>query len=128
MAADLKVIFRNFEYFGLVTIVEPPSATINKAVPIRMQMLLSRDFNYLGLAQGVVLHEFGHVLCVGNHSECGDLHIMKLGAHYVPLPPAIPSLDTQGEMEAAISDDEVRLVRYIRNLPQGINMNQYLLN
>jgi hypothetical protein len=127
VAADLKVIFRNFEYYGLVTIVEPPSATINKAVPIRMQMLLRRDFNYLGFAQGVVLHEFGHALCIGNHSECGDLHIMKYGAHDVPLPPAIPGLDTQGEMEAAISDDEVRLVRYIHELPQGINMNQYLL-
>ncbi len=127
VAADLKVIFRNFEYFGLVTIVDPPGATIDKVVPIRMQMQLRRDFNYLGSAQGVVLHEFGHALCIGSHSECGDLHIMKYAAHYVPLPPAIPGLDTQGEMEAAISDDEVRLVRYIRNLPQGVNLNQYLL-
>jgi len=31
-------------------------------------------------------------------------------------------------MMAAISDDEVRLVLYVRNLPQGINMTQYLLD
>lgn len=127
VAADLKIIFRNFENYGLATIVEPSNATINKAVPIRMQIQLYRDFNYLEHAQGVVLHEFGHALCIGDHSECGDLHIMKEGARVVPFPPAIPGLDTQGEMEAAISDDEVRLVRYIRNLPQGINMNQYFL-
>jgi hypothetical protein len=130
LAADLKIIFRNFDSYGLVTIVEPSGATIGKVVPIRMQMQLFRDFNYLEHAQGVVLHEFGHALCIGNHSECGDLHIMRIGSHDVPLSPGqewIPGLDTQGEMEAAISDDEVRLGRYIRNLPQGINLNQYLL-
>jgi hypothetical protein len=131
LAADLKIIFRTVHHvYGFTNIVVPYNAAINTAVPIRMEMRLNRDFNYLEYAQGVVLHEFGHALCIGNHSECGDLHIMTYSAHDVPLSPGpewIPGLDTQGEMEAAISDDEVRLVRYIRNLPQGINMNQYFL-
>jgi hypothetical protein len=130
VAADLKVIFRTFadDVYGRADIVAPYYAAINTIVPIRMEILLARKFTPLAFAQGVVLHEFGHALCIGNHSECGDLHIMKFGAHDVPLSPAIPGVDTLAEMVAAISDDEARLVRYIRSLPQGINMTQYLLD
>lgn len=124
VAADLKIIFRNFQYFGYTTIVEPTQATIDKAVPVKMQIQLRRDFNFLEYAQGVVLHEFGHALCIGNHSDC-DVHIMQSGARDVP---DLPGLTTQQEMEAAITDDEMRLVLYICALPQGINMNQYLLD
>ncbi len=131
VAADLKVVFKSLggTIYGLTEIVAPYYAAINTIVPTKMKITLSREFTRLAYAQGVVLHEFGHALCIGNHSECpGYMHIMRIGAHDVPLSPEIPGVDTQGEMEAAISDDEVRLVHYIRNLPQGVNMNQYLLD
>jgi len=129
VAADLKIDFRNFDAvtYGRTDIVSPYYAPINTIIPLKMVILLRRNFEVLAYAQGVVLHEFGHALCIGNHSECTGEHIMQVGAHNVPMT-GTPGLDTQAEMEAAISDDEVRLVLYIRNLPQGINMNQYLLD
>ncbi|MHB8079987.1 MAG: zinc metalloprotease [Candidatus Krumholzibacteriia bacterium] len=130
VAADLKVVFRTADavYSAYTNIVEPFDAPINSVIPIRMQIRVNRDFQYLAYAQGVVLHEFGHALCIGGHSECGDLHIMKEGAHYVPLTGTATSDRTLADMVAAISADEVRLVLYLRNLPQGINMTQYLLD
>ena len=72
-------------------------------------------------AAGVILHELGHALCIGNHSDCnGGVHIMQVGAHSVTA--------TLSGMQAAISDDEALLVRLLRVLPQGCDMNQYLLD
>lgn len=128
-AADVKVVFRTADalYAAYTNIVAPYDAPINTIIPLRMQIRVDRDFQFLAYAQGVVLHEFGHALCIGGHSECSGLHIMQNGAHNVPLLGA-PGPDPLADMMPAISDDEVRLVRCVRDLPQGIDMNQYLLD
>jgi hypothetical protein len=123
-AADLEVRFVPSlgPNFGLAEVIEPAIGTphINEVIPERMRIRVVNYFNTVNFAHEVMLHELGHTLCVGGHSDCdGMYHLMdwNVAGMIDAWAPDIP-----------ISEDEFRLMRAIRNLPQGVAMNNYLLN
>lgn len=116
--ADLEVLFMGMPPHnpGKTDVVEPPSA-LNVVIPIRVHVRISHRLTNEERALEVILHELGHALCLGGHSQCpSTAHLMNAGPIGIiqarlPLSP--------------INDDEVRAARAVRVLPQGIHMDHY---
>ncbi len=123
-AADVVVLFTMLSQprLGETRIVQPPGNWyINEVVPIKMRILIEKQLRTPDVALGLAIHEMGHALCVGVHSDCTATdrpHIMVAGAQ--PVDTADP--------EGAISDEEALVVRLIRHLPQYFDMRHYILD
>jgi len=123
-SADVVVLFTSLAQprLGETRIVQPPGNWyINEIVPIKMRILIEQQLRMPSLALGLAIHEMGHALCVGVHSDCSATdrpHIMVAGAQGVDV----------GDPEGAISDEEALVVRLIRLLPQYFDMRHYILD
>ena len=123
-SADLVVLFTTLSQprLGETRIVQPPGTWyINEIVPIKMLIRIERQLRTPDLALGLAIHEMGHALCIGVHSDCNATdhpHIMVAGAQAADI----------ADPEGAISDEEALVVRLIRYLPQYFDMRHYILD
>jgi hypothetical protein len=102
--------------YGFVVMTRPFLGAVNEDIPETIHVTIHQQLNSEAFARGLALHELGHALCLGGHSEC-SLHIMTTGGHPVP---------TDQTLADALHPDEVLAARYVRQLPQGQDMRQYL--
>jgi hypothetical protein len=126
--ADMLIQFTNVDmggFLGLTEITEPSGNwRINEVIPQKMMISLRKNLNDENLVVEVLLHELGHSLCMGAHSNCNDdstpIHIMSI--------PFVRIMEQHGGSAVeAISEDEKNAVRCIRNLPQGTPMNRFFV-
>jgi len=104
---------------GLTNVVLPSGNVINEVIPEQILVQVTPGLNTLQVSREVLMHELGHALCFGGHSECG------FGVHLMYIWP-IGMFDITGE-DGAISLDERNAVRCLVNLPQGVDMDQFIV-
>jgi hypothetical protein len=116
-AADVEVAFVTGleEGYGQASLTDPAGGDFGNVLPVRMRVEIEIGILTDQFFQEVALHEFGHVLGLSAHSTgCeGAGHLMVFGASgnlSLPNP---------------IHPDEVRAVRCVRRLPQGVDMKRY---
>jgi len=102
---------------GIARQVEPYGFEINQVIPQRIEIEIKTSFEDYVKVVETTMHELGHALMMGGHSDCGQgIHLMDnapfgmLGSEHGPVHP-----------------DERRLVRCIRALAQGTPMDHYIL-
>jgi hypothetical protein len=102
--------------YGKTSLVLPAGGVLGDVAPIRMRVDVAVDIATDQFFQEVVLHEFGHVLGLSRHSiSCtGAGHLMLEGGGGGNLLREYP-----------IHPDEIRAVRTIRRLAQGVDMRRY---
>jgi len=124
--ADVVFDFKPTAGFdGKVILLEPngPDDTLARVIPEKVRVDV--DSERTGSAQVVTeisMHELGHVLGLWNHATgqgCED-----------PQPEYLMRLTAFGALDRIepIHIDERRAIRTIKNLPQGTDMNHYLLS
>ncbi|MFH2052199.1 MAG: hypothetical protein ABIK96_06990 [bacterium] len=103
---------------GQVSLLLPQGGHfIGDVVPARMEVYINSTMGIARRVQEVALHELGHVLGIADHSQCSD-------AGYLMYISSSGALDRG--IEAAIHPDEKVLAWTIINLPQGVDMANYL--
>lgn len=102
--------------YGEAGLELPVGGVLGTVVPIRMRVKIAAVITEDAFFKEVALHEFGHVLGLVDHSFfCTDAHHLMLnggagGNLLLPDP---------------IHPDEIRAVRTIRRLAQGVDMRSY---
>jgi hypothetical protein len=86
---------------------------------ILIQINSGKDFSSETRATEVACHELGHALGLYGHFTGNP------GTHLMESP--TPNLLQTG-LDNAIHPDERRAVRAIRYLPQGLDMNRFIMN
>ena len=103
---------------GQVSVLLPGGGHfIGDVIPARMEVYLNATMGVAQRVQEVALHELGHVLGIADHSQC-------TGAGYLMYVSSSGALDHG--IEAAIHPDEQALVWTIINLPQEVDLANYL--
>ena len=121
-AADIVFLFEfRPQNYGDISLLLPAGAgdELGGVIPEKMQVWINTDpaLDLFTEVQGVALHELGHTLGMFAHVDCP-------GAEY--LMQAAGGTGSMGRDEP-IHLDERRVVRAIRNIPQGTNMIDYSL-
>jgi hypothetical protein len=102
--------------YGEAGLELPVGGVLGTVVPIRIRVKIAAVITEDAFFKEVALHEFGHVLGLVDHSFfCTDAHHLMLnggagGNLLLPDP---------------IHPDEIRAVRTIRRLAQGVDMRGY---
>ena len=115
--AQVQVMYADIApNFGSVQVVIPLNSYVNAVIPELMHLLVREDMNDALFTVELLVHEFGHTLCLGEHSTC-ELHIMHAFC--------CNRFDEVDEPVDAISIDERRILRSVINLPQATPMDRY---
>jgi hypothetical protein len=117
--ATADIVFL-FEYssvnYGRASLLLPhgPDYEFGETVPEKMQVWINTTaaLDLFTEVQGVALHELGHTLGIYQHADC-------VGVDYLMMTAGGAGAMNRSE---PIHRDEIRAVRAIRNLPQGMNL------
>lgn len=121
--ADMEIIFTNTGMgtnHGIAQIVNGGIIyKINEVIPDKMHVKVRTNLTNPRYTLEVLLHEIGHGLCLGAHSNCASLvHLMG----------AAPSgIINANWPDSPINDDEAHAVQAIRYLPQGTPMDRFIV-
>lgn len=101
--------------YGQASLELPVGGVLGDVRPERIRLEVETGLLTDQFFREVCLHELGHALCLSAHSlECdGAGHLMVLGA------------SGNLSLEHPIHPDEVRAVRLLRVLPQGVDMRGF---
>ncbi|MBK8166023.1 MAG: hypothetical protein IPK64_08655 [bacterium] len=101
--------------YGQASLELPAGGVLGDVRPVRVRVELETGIQADQFFREVCLHELGHALGLAAHSlECdGAGHLMVLGAA------------GNLSLEHPIHPDEVRAVRLLRVLPQGVDMRSF---
>lgn len=117
--ADVRVVWTSdvSTAYGETALELPAGGVLGDVAPIRVRVEVAAVIETDQFFQEVVLHEFGHVLGLVRHSTgcTGAGHLMLDGGGGGNL-----------LLENPIHPDEVRAVRTIRRLAQGVDMRRYV--
>jgi len=100
---------------GQVSLIDPAGGVFGDVRPVRMRLQVVAGLATDQFFQEVVLHEFGHVLCLSAHSVgCESAgHLMVYGASGAL------------SLSEPIHPDEQHAVRCVRRMGQGVDMKRY---
>jgi len=119
-AADIVFLFESRpQNYGKISLLLPDGLDdkLGSVIPEKIEIWINTDpalWN-LSLVQGVALHEFGHALGILLHPDCSNSDYLMIVAG------GVGSMDRP----EPIHQDEIRAVRAIRNLPQGVQMSDF---
>jgi hypothetical protein len=120
--ADIEIIFTVqgiYPNHGLTEIMNDGRRyRINEVIPRKMDVSVLQSLNEAVYTLEVLLHELGHALCMGDHSNCGDLVHLMWGTPAGIIAARWP--------DSPINDDESAAARIIRYLPQATPMDHYI--
>ncbi len=102
--------------YGSTALDLPAGGVLGDVAPIRVRVRVAAVIEADQFFMEVVLHEFGHALGLVKHSDLcpGSGHLMLDGGGGGNL-----------DLEFPIHPDEMRAVRTIRRLAQGVDMRRY---